>query len=140
MPMATNCCLSTSGAGHLFCDYGHLDVRDGDYIVIPRSTMWRLESDGPMQLLMIEATGGSYLLPDKGMLGPHAIFDPAVLDLPAIDECFLAQQDEIGVGSADQKPRRTSARSFFHSIRWMRSAGKVTWPRCGSTGAISARC
>ncbi len=82
------------GSGHLFCDYGHLDVREGDYIVIPRSTMWRLESREPMQLLMIEATGGSYSLPDKGMLGPHAIFDPAVLDTPVIDERFLAQQDE----------------------------------------------
>jgi homogentisate 1,2-dioxygenase len=82
------------GSGHLFCDYGHLDVREGDYIVIPRSTMWRLESREPMQLLLIEATGGSYSLPDKGMLGPHAIFDPAILDTPVIDERFIAQQDE----------------------------------------------
>jgi homogentisate 1,2-dioxygenase len=28
------------------------------------------------------------------MLGPHAIFDPAVLDTPLIDERFIAQQDE----------------------------------------------
>ena len=47
-----------------------------------------------MQVLMIEATGSSYMLPDKGMLGPHAIFDPAVLDVPAIDDAFMAQQDE----------------------------------------------
>jgi homogentisate 1,2-dioxygenase len=47
-----------------------------------------------MQLLLIEATGGSYSLPDKGMLGPHAIFDPAILDTPVIDERFVAQQDE----------------------------------------------
>jgi homogentisate 1,2-dioxygenase len=82
------------GSGHLFCDYGHLDVREGDYIVLPRGTMWRLESREPMQLLLIEATGGSYSLPDKGMLGPHAIFDPAILDTPVIDERFIAQQDE----------------------------------------------
>jgi homogentisate 1,2-dioxygenase len=82
------------GSGHLFCDYGHLDVREGDYIVLPRSTMWRLESREPMQLLLIEASGGSYSLPDKGMLGPHAIFDPAILDTPVIDERFIAQQDE----------------------------------------------
>jgi homogentisate 1,2-dioxygenase len=82
------------GRGHLFCDYGHLEVREGDYIVLPRSTMWRLESTGPMRILMIEATGGAYMLPDKGMVGPHAIFDPAVLDTPAIDERFVAQQDE----------------------------------------------
>ncbi len=82
------------GQGQLFCDYGHLEVREGDYIAIPRSTMWRLESDGPMNILMIEATGGSYMLPDKGMLGPHAIFDPAVLDIPELNDRFRAQQDE----------------------------------------------
>ena len=82
------------GEGHLFCDYGHLEVRAGDYVVIPRSTMWRLESPAPMNILMIEASGGSYMLPDKGMLGPHAIFDPAVLDIPQLNDRFLAQQDE----------------------------------------------
>jgi homogentisate 1,2-dioxygenase len=83
-----------SGSGHLYCDYGHLEIREGDYVVLPRGTMWRLESAEPIRMLLIEATGGSYMLPDKGMLGPHAIFDPAVLDLPAIDDRFLAQQDE----------------------------------------------
>ena len=83
-----------SGSGHLYCDYGHLEIRDGDYIVLPRGTLWRLESSGPVRMLLIEASGGSYMLPDKGMLGPHAIFDPAMLDVPAIDEHFLAQQDE----------------------------------------------
>ena len=83
-----------SGSGHLFCDYGHLEIREGDYGVLPRGTMWRVYNFAPVRMLLIEATGGSYMLPDKGMLGPHAIFDPAVLDLPAIDDRFLAQQDE----------------------------------------------
>jgi homogentisate 1,2-dioxygenase len=34
------------------------------------------------------------MLPDKGMVGQHAIFDPAMLDVPQIDEAFLAQQGE----------------------------------------------
>jgi homogentisate 1,2-dioxygenase len=82
------------GDGELFCDYGHMSISEGDYIVLPRSTMWRIESAEPVRLLMVEATGGSYALPDKGMVGPHAIFDPAVLDTPKIDEAFQAQQDE----------------------------------------------
>ncbi|NNK32240.1 MAG: homogentisate 1,2-dioxygenase [Xanthomonadales bacterium] len=82
------------GSGRLFCDYGHLELNEGDYVVLPRSTMWRLESPGPMRLLLVEATGSAYQLPDKGMLGPHAIFDPAVLDTPAIDDRFREQQDE----------------------------------------------
>ena len=30
------------GSGDIFCDYGHLAVSEGDYIMIPRGTMWRL--------------------------------------------------------------------------------------------------
>lgn len=82
------------GAGELYCDYGHLSVSAGDYIVIPRGSMWRLESDSPMTMLLIEATNSSYMLPEKGLVGPHAIFDPAMLDAPKIDEAFKAQQGD----------------------------------------------
>ncbi len=83
-----------SGAGHLYCDYGHLEFRDGDYIMLPRGTLWRMESAAPVCMLLIEATNSSYMLPDKGLVGPNAIFDQAMLDVPRIDEAFLAQQDE----------------------------------------------
>jgi homogentisate 1,2-dioxygenase len=83
-----------SGEGELFCDYGHLSIREGDYIVLPRSTMWRIEANQPVRMLLIEATNASYMLPDKGLLGPNAIFDPAMLDAPEINQTFLDQQDE----------------------------------------------
>ncbi|MGE0422573.1 MAG: homogentisate 1,2-dioxygenase [Reyranellaceae bacterium] len=82
------------GAGHLFCDYGHMEYRDGDYIVIPRGTMWRLEPTASTMVLMIEATNDHYTLPDKGIAGRHAIFDPAILDTPSLDDAFKAQQGE----------------------------------------------
>ncbi|HKY95429.1 MAG TPA: homogentisate 1,2-dioxygenase [Kiloniellales bacterium] len=82
------------GRGELFCDYGHLSIRAGDYVMLPRSTMWRIEASSPISALLIEATNGGYSLPEKGLVGPHAIFDPAMLEVPAIDEAFLAQQDE----------------------------------------------
>lgn len=83
-----------AGSGDLFCDYGRLSFRDGDYIVIPRGTMWRLAIEEPVTALLIEATNDSYRLPDKGLLGPHAIFDEAMLVTPAIDEAFAAQQND----------------------------------------------
>jgi len=82
------------GAGDLFCDYGHLTFRDGDYVLIPRGTMWRLECSRPVTALMIEATGDSFRLPDKGLVGHHAIFDPAMLESPTLDDAFRAQQSE----------------------------------------------
>ena len=84
------------GSGEFFCDYGHLAIATGDYIVIPRGTMWRIECAEPMSLLLIESTGSSYQLPDRGLVGAHAIFDPAILDVPAIDGAFRAQQERAG--------------------------------------------
>lgn len=82
------------GAGELYCDWGHLSFRDGDYIVMPRGAMWRVEPSSPVTALLIECTEGSYQLPEKGLVGQYAIFDPAMLDAPRIDERFLAQQHE----------------------------------------------
>ena len=81
-----------TGSGDLFCDFGHLAFREGDYIVLPRCTKWRVECSKPSAFMMVEATNDGYRLPDKGMMGPHAIFDPAMLDVPAINDVFKKQQ------------------------------------------------
>jgi homogentisate 1,2-dioxygenase len=82
------------GSGEFFCDYGRLTIAAGDYVVVPRGTMWRLDVRDPLAVLMIEATNSSYALPDKGLLGGHAIFDPAMLDVPSMDAAFIAQQTD----------------------------------------------
>ena len=82
------------GAGDLFCDYGHMSYTTGDYIVLPRSTSWRLAPSSKTDILMIEATNNHYKLPDKGLLGGHAIFDPAILDIPQMNEAFEAQKND----------------------------------------------
>lgn len=82
------------GNADLFCDFGHLSLVEGDYVLIPRGTMWRMEHTAEIIVLMIEATGSSFGLPDKGLIGHHAIFDPAMLDTPTINEPFIKQQSE----------------------------------------------
>lgn len=82
------------GSAELYCDYGHLTVKTGDYVLIPRATNWRLEPHEPMFILMIECSDGAFGLPDKGMVGQHAVFDPAVLDVPQINTVFKAQYSE----------------------------------------------
>src|SRR6185437_3821969 len=89
------------GKGELYCDYGHLAIKAGDYVMLPRGTMWRVESTAPMTALLIEATNGSYLLPDKGLVGPHAMLDP-----PKIDDAFIKQQ---GPGTWRVKIKRGGA-------------------------------
>jgi homogentisate 1,2-dioxygenase len=82
------------GAGDLFCDWGHLAFGEGDYIMLPRGTQWRIAAREPVTALLVEATNDSYRLPEKGLVGRHAIFDPAVLAVPKLDEAFAAQKGE----------------------------------------------
>ncbi|MCF6252120.1 MAG: homogentisate 1,2-dioxygenase [Methylococcaceae bacterium] len=82
------------GAGELFCDYGHLSFSAGDYLMLPRGTLWRMEPSEPIWGLMIEASNDSFRLPEKGLVSHQAIFDPAILDAPAIDDAFMSQQTD----------------------------------------------
>lgn len=44
------------GSGVLFSPFGKLHLRQGDYVVIPRTVIYRLEfEDGPLRLLIIES-------------------------------------------------------------------------------------
>jgi homogentisate 1,2-dioxygenase len=83
-----------AGEAQLFCDYGHLALGEGDFLLLPRGTLWRIEAAGAFTALLLEASGESFRLPDRGIVGSHAPFDAGVLETPAIDEPFRAQQDE----------------------------------------------
>jgi len=82
------------GTADLFCDFGHIEVTQGDYVYLPRGTMWRMTPSEPMAILMIEATNTHYTLPDRGLAGPHAVFDPAILDAPKVNDAFITQQND----------------------------------------------
>jgi homogentisate 1,2-dioxygenase len=74
-----------AGAGRLETDFGPLAYEPGDYLVIPRGTQYRLAPTTETRLLVIETTG-ELAVPDRGMLGQHALFDPAVVRVPSPDE------------------------------------------------------
>lgn len=83
-----------AGEGEFYCDYGHLTVTQGDYVLIPRGTLWRIDVSQSLAILMVENSNGRFGLPDKGLVGNHAIFDPAILRVPAINDAFRDQYSE----------------------------------------------
>ena len=103
--MAICWCSSTRAPANCFCDYGRLGYAPGDYLYLPRGTMWRLSPSSPTATLTVEATNAHFTLPDRGLLGPHAVFDPAILDMPVMDEAFRAHQDEPGAARVAIKKR-----------------------------------
>lgn len=94
------------GEAALFCDYGRLALRAGDYLYLPRGTMWRLKPQTPLAILAIEASNSHFTLPERGLLGPHAFFDPALLEAPGMDAAFRAHQAEDGETRVEIKKRK----------------------------------
>jgi homogentisate 1,2-dioxygenase len=75
------------GAGQMMTELGRLSFGEGDYLVVPRGIGYQLRLEQPATILVVEATGGRFMLPDRGLLGPHAIFDPAMLETPVPEGC-----------------------------------------------------
>ncbi len=83
-----------AGECELFCDFGHITLVNGDYLILPRGTLWRIEVRDSVEVLLIESTDAPYRLPEDSMLGRHLPFDAGVFDVPAIDEAFVAQKTD----------------------------------------------
>src|SRR5207244_10612215 len=76
------CYFVHRGSGLMETDYGPLRYSQGDFLVLPKGTTHRLIPDGDESFLYIIEGVGEYRLPDKGILGRHALFDPGVLETP----------------------------------------------------------
>jgi homogentisate 1,2-dioxygenase len=75
------CYFVHQGSGVMETDYGPLRFERGDYLIVPKGTTHRLLPEETMFLFIIEGSG-EYRLPDRGMLGRHAQFDPGVIETP----------------------------------------------------------
>lgn len=80
------------GEGIIETDFGPLSYTRGDYILVPRGTVYRFKTQTASQFLLVESFS-EVRFPDKGMLGQHALFDPAVLEVPEPQPSLL-QSDE----------------------------------------------
>jgi homogentisate 1,2-dioxygenase len=69
------------GSGVLQTDYGPLDFRAQDYLVLPRGTAHRFVPAEPCFLYVIASTE-PVTRPDFGLMGRHAVVDPRVLLTP----------------------------------------------------------
>jgi len=72
------------GSGVFESDFGTLKFKKGDYVYIPRGATYRFLSTTSSRRLCIENRGGVFEQPERGILGHHALYDPAVLVLPEV--------------------------------------------------------
>ena len=70
------------GEGVIETDYGPLDFVPGDYIVLPRATTYRVIPKSSANFFLILESKGEFELPEKGLLGQHALYDPSMIVTP----------------------------------------------------------
>lgn len=78
------------GEGVIETDFGPLEFKQGDYIVIPRGTTYRTVCETTPYFLVIESMGSDFREPDRGILGQHALYDPAMIETPEPKEGTLS--------------------------------------------------
>jgi homogentisate 1,2-dioxygenase len=104
-----------AGAGRLETDFGPLAYEPGDYLLIPRGTLYRLAPSSETRLLVVE-TAGELAVPDRGMLGQHALFDPAVLRAPTPGEGSTLEATPTPSGSGGEWQVIIARQGTFTSV------------------------
>ncbi len=129
-------CFVHAGTGRLRTEYGPLDYRPGDYLVVPRGTTYRFEPSAPTDLLVVEACGIAVLAPRQGAARPpRPVRSRRCIEVPEAE----AVEEDGRVHRRGEAGRRTTPASPTRSTPATWSAGRATWRRCGSTSTTSAR-
>ncbi|HEY1217468.1 MAG: homogentisate 1,2-dioxygenase [Bryobacteraceae bacterium] len=70
------------GAGIIETDFGPLRFEKGDYVVMPRAVTYRVAPETTDNFFLIIQSRTEFDPPEKGLLGQHALYDPAVVTTP----------------------------------------------------------
>jgi homogentisate 1,2-dioxygenase len=110
------------GTGQIETDFGPLDYRGGDYVVLPRGTTFRVVPHDPTWMLTIHTTD-EVEPPDRGLLGRHALWDETALRVPEPDPHDEAGDFEVLVRRLGEL---TSIRYPFHPLDVVGWKGDLT--------------
>jgi homogentisate 1,2-dioxygenase len=70
------------GEGVIETDFGPLRYEKGDYINLPRTVTYRLVPETRDNFLLIVESKTEFEQPEKGLIGQHALYDPAAVTTP----------------------------------------------------------
>lgn len=78
------------GSGQFLSNFGTIEFRSGDYLVIPRGVIWQINESGPLEILVIE-TNGPVATPSRyrnsaGQLMEHAPFCERDIRTPVLPD------------------------------------------------------
>ena len=83
-------------------DFGPLYFEKGDYINIPRAVTYRVIPHSTDNFFLITQSKSEFNPPEKGLLGQHALYDPAVVTTPDPAPIFDESEWEVRIKAAGE--------------------------------------
>lgn len=74
------------GEGVILTEYGLIPYRPGDYLMIQKCIAHVIIPEKNSQFLTTENLGGDFREPDRGIVGRHAVYDPAQILPPSLSD------------------------------------------------------
>jgi len=69
------------GEGKMETIYGHIPLKKGDYVIVPRGTTYKTYVSKPMKIFKVESNS-EFEDPSRGILGPNALYDQSAKFIP----------------------------------------------------------
>ena len=110
-----------AGQADFFCDFGQMNLRAGDYLVVPRGIVWRFEAQSSIEVLLFKTRRARIQAPDRGLLGRHALWDASMLAYPKLNEQFRQQSNDpscVVVRRRDQLSRIYYGHNPLDAVGW----------------------
>jgi homogentisate 1,2-dioxygenase len=95
------CYFVHRGSGTIETDYGPLSYEKGDYVIVPKGTTHRIVPESGNNFFFVIEGTGEFRIPERGLMGRHAQFDPGVLEVPEPDPHDEAGEFEVRVKRDD---------------------------------------
>ena len=112
------------GRGVVLTECGLIPYRPGAYVAMPKCVAHVWIAEEKTQFLVIQANGGGFWEPDRGMVGRHAVYDLSQVEPPSLAELdlFLAKQGievlEVDVRHNQAITRFVYDETIFDVVGW----------------------
>lgn len=70
------------GEGDVQTVFGHMTFKTGDYLIFPRGTFYKIMPTTKDNHFLIIESKEEINIPDRYILGPNALYDPAIIETP----------------------------------------------------------
>lgn len=112
------------GAGEVWSEYGLLKYRKGEYIVVPKCLTHTIVPSEKTLFFVVENLTSHYEEPERGLVGRHAIYDPATLGKPDLEAQaarmaeLKASVNEVSVRRLGETTRFEYDSNYYDTIGW----------------------